>query len=1083
MILPRCCRASLALAGCVAATGLAADSVTLSRLPAPAAQPVDFIRDIEPIFARACLSCHGPEAQKGGFRLDSRTIAMTGGDHHAPNIRPGRSAESPLIHFVAGLVDDMVMPAKGERLTTEQIGLLRAWIDQGADWPDSADNFTPDNPLDWWSLKPLVRPVVPNIKSEIRSSKSEPNPKPEGRRAEIGGHNPTAGGSEPSDLVRFSNLGFRIFNPIDAFIVAKLEEHSLPQSPEADPRTLIRRLYFDLIGLPPTPEEVEAFVRECGGRSAEIGMSGKGAAADSAFHIPHSALERLVDRLLASPHHGERWARHWLDVVHYGDTHGYDKDKPRPNAWPYRDYVIRAFNDDKPYGRFVQEQIAGDVLFPGTQDGIVALGFIAAGPWDLISHVEVPETKTDGKIARHLDRDDMVMNTIQTFNSLTVQCAQCHNHKFDPIRQEDYYSLQAVFAALDRADRKYFADTALTHRFNELEGRQRRLGERKRALDEAVKNQAGPKLAELDTHLEAARKRRGNQRAEYGYHSAIANEQGTVKWVQADLGRSVVIDQIALLPCHDDFNNIGAGFGFPLRFKVEVCDDPEFRTGPIIVAARLKEDVRNPGTAPERFEAHGATGRYVRVTALKLAPRQDDFIFALAELQVLDSTGNNVAAGAPVAALDSIERPPRWARANLVDAIAPAPDPSGELARLQAEREALVERAAGPATHRELAEVNRSLAEVNAELGRFPKPDVVYAGTVHHGTGNFRGTGPDGGRPRPIHILHRGDVLKPGQPAAPGALTALAALPARFDLPPDHGEGDRRAALAKWLTDPHNPLTWRSIVNRVWHYHFGRGLVETANDFGRNGALPTHPELLDWLAVEFRDGGQSLKRLHKLIVMSATYRQQSNAERGAQNAESVPRSDFRDPSLADADNRFLWRMNRRRLEAEAVRDSVLFVSGRLDRRMFGPGFQDFVIEKPEHSPHYGYQLHDPDDPRSHRRSIYRFIVRSQLQPFMTTLDCADPSIQVDRRNQSLSPLQALTLLNNGLMVTMSKHFAAKLDAAAGTVAGKVDRAFREAVGRAPTTEEKQTLVAYAEQHGLANACRVLFNLNEFVFVD
>ncbi len=294
-------------------------------------------------------------------------------------------------------------------------------------------------------------------------------------------------------------------------------------------------------------------------------------------------------------------------------------------------------------------------------------------------------------------------------------------------------------------------------------------------------------------------------------------------------------------------------------------------------------------------------------------------------------------------------------------------------------------------------------------------------------------------------------------------------LSARFDLPPGHTEGERRAALARWLTDAQHSLTWRSIVNRLWQYHFGRGLVETPNDFGHMGALPTHPELLDWLAVEFRDGGQSFKKLHKLILTSATYRQSSA---GNSVSEKV-----------DGDNRFLWRMNRRKLEAEAVRDSVLFVSGQLDLSMGGPGFQDFVIDKPEHSPHYEYQLHDPEDPKSHRRSIYRFIVRSQQEPLMTALDCADPSMQVGKRNESVSPLQALALLNNALMLSMSKHFAAKLEQADGSLADKISRAYYEAIGHPPDASDLAGLAGYAHEFGLANFCRVLFNLNEFAFVD
>jgi hypothetical protein len=275
--------------------------------------------------------------------------------------------------------------------------------------------------------------------------------------------------------------------------------------------------------------------------------------------------------------------------------------------------------------------------------------------------------------------------------------------------------------------------------------------------------------------------------------------------------------------------------------------------------------------------------------------------------------------------------------------------------------------------------------------------------------------------------------------------------------------------LARWLTDAGHPLTWRSIVNRVWHYHFGRGLVETANDFGRNGQLPTHPELLDWLACEFRDSGQSLKQLHRLIVRSATYRQSSANDTAS--------------AALDSNNRFLWRMNRRRLEAEAVRDSVLAISGKLNRTMYGLSFEDFVIDKPEHSPHYEYSLHDPEDPKSHRRAVYRFIVRSQQQPFMTTLDCADPSMQVDRRNESLSALQALALLNNDFIIAMARYYADKLERIDCDLAEKIERAYQECMGIHPSREEMEMLVSYGRRQGLVNVCRLLFNLNEFVFVD
>jgi mono/diheme cytochrome c family protein len=761
------------------ATCLVVLSTPYSVLSAsPAADAIDFDRDVKPIFTRSCVSCHGPQKQRSSFRLDRKADALKGGDLGRAVV-PGKAADSPLIRYVSGTDPDVAMPPDSKkRLTATEVATLRAWIDQGAKWPDDGSESAAAEK--WWALKPFTQPTPPKVADRWART------------------------------------------PIDAFVLAKLREKGLKPSPEADRRTLIRRAYFDLIGLPPTFEEVEAF------------------AADPS----PDAYVKLIDRLLASPRYGERWARHWLDVVHYGETHGYDKDKPRPNAWPYRDYVIRAINEDKPYSRFVQEQVAGDVLFPGTVDGVEALGFIAAGPWDFIGHAELPEDKIDGKVARHLDRDDMAANTIGTFVSLTVHCAQCHNHKFDPIPQEDYYRLQAVFAALDRADKGYDPDPAVGRRRSELTQRLRVL-------------------------------------------SAVAGPSGAE----------------------------------PIRR--ELADLP-----------------------PQRF---------------------------------------------------------------------------------------------------------------------------VYAGTVHHGSGTFVGTGPTGGKTRPIRILPRGDVTKPGQEVGPGALSAVSELKAVFDLPPDHPEGERRAALARWLTDRDNPLVWRSIVNRVWLYHMGRGIVDTPNDFGKMGQPPTHTELLDWLAADFRDNGQSLKKLHRLIMTSAVYRQSS---------ASVPAFE-----TADAANAFYWRMTRRKLEAEAVRDSILLAAGKLDLSMGGSSFQDFQVEKPEHSPHYQYHLHDADDPKSHRRSVYRFVVRSKPQPWLAALDCADPSQQVDRRNQTITPQQALALLNSQLTAVMAKHFAARVEKLGDDTRDRLTAAVRIALGRSPSVDELNTLATYADKHGLANACRVVLNMNEFAFVD
>ncbi|NBW97220.1 MAG: DUF1553 domain-containing protein, partial [Planctomycetia bacterium] len=398
-----------------------------------------------------------------------------------------------------------------------------------------------------------------------------------------------------------------------------------------------------------------------------------------------------------------------------------------------------------------------------------------------------------------------------------------------------------------------------------------------------------------------------------------------------------------------------------------------------------------------------------------------------------------------------------WRRTNVIDGQSPAAA-NGALLALKAEREKLLAASREPAVAAELEKVTADLVATAEKKKNLPAMTMAYSVTSRIREGV----------PRPIHVLSRGNVLSPAHEVGPGALALVEPLGSRFSLRPDHAEGERRAALARWLADHENPLTWRSIVNRVWHYHFGQGIVATPSDFGRMGAAPTHPELLDWLAAEFRDGGGSLKAIHRLIVNSATYRQVSL---GIDAFEAI-----------DSGNQYFWRQHRRKLEAEAVRDAVLAVAGTLDLTMGGPGWQDFKVEHPEHSPHWRYDLADPEDRATWRRGVYRFIVRSQTQPFMTVLDCADP--RVEKRNQSISALQALALLNNGFMTTQARHFAERVEREAGSdPTAQVDLAVRLALGRAATDEERTALVTLTAAHGLANTCRAILNLNEFSFVD
>ncbi|MFO1004408.1 MAG: PSD1 and planctomycete cytochrome C domain-containing protein [Planctomycetaceae bacterium] len=967
------------------------------------------------ILERRCIQCHDAAEAKGKLSLELRDEALKGGDS-GPSIVPGKPDESPLWQQISGDTPDM--PKGLPSLSKAEQETIRQWIIDGASWPAEPLKDRRHEVTDWWSFQPLVRPSVPSV--AIHSVKGLPS-------------------AEKAPTVQ----------PVDAFLEQARRQVGLPPSPEADRATLIRRLSFDLIGLPPTAEEVNAFVAD----------------------REPLAYERLVDRLLDNPAYGERWARHWLDVVHFGETHGYDKDKLRLHAWPYRDYVIRAFNEDRPYGRFIEEQLAGDVLYPGTADGIEGLGFIAAGPWDFIGHAEVPETKIDGQIARHLDRDDMVTNTIQSFCSLTIQCAQCHNHKFDPISQEDYYSLQAVFAAIDRTEKSYDRDPQVAAQRATLKRELAAADSGIANLEQAIRDRAGEPLKTLDQQIsdleKQAKSKSGQYPAEFGYHSQIANQPDVEKWVQVELPAVTELKEVVLRPCHDDFNGIGDGFGFPESIRVQIADDAGFTSNVRTLATKALD---NPKLNAVRISAENQAAKFIRVTATKLAPRMNDFIFAIAEFEAITPTGVNAARGAMVTSLDSIEAGPRWGRANLVDGLYPGTmsDVSAQLALAKEQRQALWDASITAEQSTELTSLQQKRQEAQTQLSALPAQSVAYVGAVHTGGGAFTGTGAQGGKPRTIRRLARGSVTQPLEEVAPGALSAVASLTSRFDLSKEGPEGERRAALARWVASPDNPLTWRSAVNRVWQYHFGRGLVETPNDFGRNGGLPSHPELLDWLACELREH-QSIKQLHRQIVLSAAYRQISTI----------------DPAKAeiDSDNKFLWRMNRRRLEAEPLRDSVLATAGLLNKTMYGPSFQDFKIEKPEHSPHYEYHLHDPNDPQCFRRSVYRFLVRSQPEPFMASLDCADPSMQVERRNESASPLQALSLWNDAFMLTAARLAEERAASDKTPLEQQVAIAWFACVSRPIQADDLATLTELARTQGMGSVWRVLWNSNQFVFVE
>ncbi|MBU6302843.1 MAG: DUF1549 domain-containing protein [Verrucomicrobia bacterium] len=956
----------------------------------------DFEKEVAPLLEAKCLACHDAARRKGDFDLSTRASALS----HGTALVPGDPLASGMLEQVVG--PEPEMPKKEEPLSSAEVGILRRWIAGGAVWPATrvlVENRPRD--LDWWSLRP-----IPKTKGPVR---------------------------------------------VDEHIDRQLASKGLQPAPEADPVALIRRLTYDLTGLPPTPGEVAAFV-------------------DEASRDTGAAVAAHADRLMATPAFGEAWARRWLDVARYAETHGYDKDKPRMNAWPYRDYVIRSFNADKPYARFVREQVAGDILYPGTEDGLVALGFLAAGPWDYIGHAEVGEAKLDGRIAKHLDRDEMVSTVFNVFQSTTVQCAQCHHHKFDPVRMEDYYRLHAVFAAVDRADRVYAGLSPEEVRVrSELQKRLDALKAEQTKLKKEGDRVLAARTSGIDRRMAELRgKHGGTLPKQTGYHSALSPKQETLKWVQVDLGKSVRVDRVVLVPAYDDFNDIGAGFGFPLRYRVEVSADPEGKTGNRVVKDATGSDQPNPRNGEVTIDTAGAEFRHIRLTATKLAPRKGDYMLALGELEAFGGpAGENLAKGKAVTALDSIEARPRWSVSNLTDGViyreVADPVALAEFRSLEGRRAAIEAEVRDPVREARLAELDKLMTDLTAKLGAMPKGKMVYAASTEFAAqGAFRSTG---GKPREIRLLHRGDLKAPGDLMVPGAPPLWAGAADAFEAT---DEGRARAALAGYLTASDNPLFWRSIANRVWQWTFGEGLVGTGNDFGRMGLAPTHPELLDALAAQLRDDPrQSLKAVIRTLVTTRAYRRSSR---------SLPENE-----RIDANNTALWRANRRRLTAEEYRDSLLAVSGVLRRDdAGGPSFQDFVIEKPQHSPHYEYALHNAEDPASWRRSVYRFIVRSQPQPFLSVLDCADPSQSVARRDESTTALQALAQWNNRLVEVMSRKFADRLAREAGD---PVRNACLLAFGRPPSPEEDATLRAHFREFGPASLARVIFNLNAFVYLD
>lgn len=945
---------------------LVAPTLSLAQeKPAAAVRaPVDFATQVQPILAKRCFFCHGPDKSEAGLRLNQRESVMGELDSGSHAVVPGNIEKSELLLRVSSTAEGERMPPEGKPLTAEQIDTLRRWISEGAKWDEH------------WSFRKPERRAPPATKNSAW-----------------------------------------ITNPIDAFILAKLEQHGLSPAPRAEKATLIRRAFYDLTGLPPTPADVEAFLKD-----------------DSP-----KAYENLVDRLLESPRYGERWGRHWLDVVRYADTNSFERDGNKPHSWRYRDYVIRAFNDDKPYDQFVREQLAGDELPQVTNDSLIATGFYRLGLWD--------DEPADRLLAKFDVLDDIVATTGQVFMGLTVNCARCHDHKIDPIPQKDYYSLLAFFHGLTpngtggpNVERQIFPNAEARKKYDEqLEALETRRNQRQAAVSAIEK--------EFQTRYEQS-----------------LTTGGPVAAVDMDeLEYRFYRDHWDKLP---DFDNI----------------KPE-------TVAKLPTGLFDISPATRNTDIG-----FVFAGVLKV-PADGEYTFSLDS----DDGSKLIVDGREIINYDGIhgEGSPKQAKVSLKQGRVPVrldyfqrvfgfgltvkwSGPGFESRPLSAsakqkvvpENIAELIKKAGPKLLGE--EKVREYERSRAQLERLKNERVAaeYAMCVTE-------IGPEAPE---TFVLNRGNPHVPRDKVEPAFLSLLGGGTATIPTPaPGALTSGRRLVLANWIASSENPMTARVMANRIWQHHFGRGIARSTNNFGQLGDLPTHPELIDWLAFDFIDKGWSMKSLHKLIMLSSTYRMSSRPDKSA--------------LTKDPGNDLFSRFDMRRLSAEELRDSIHAVNGSLNLKMFGPGYYPTIsaeVLAGQSAPGSGWGKSSAEEQA--RRSVYIHVKRSLITPLLSDFDFADTDTSCAARFATTQPTQALGMLNGEFLNSQAAVLASRLKREAGD---DPEKQVRLALGLAFDREPDSATVArgvkflktYQMKHKLSPDqalkyyCLLVYNLNEFVYVD
>ena len=946
--------------------------ILLTSSSALAADPAGiafFEQKVRPVLVEHCYSCHSAEAKKlkGNLYLDSKAGWEKGGDSGEPVIVPGKPEASLLIRTVQHLEADMEMPPKRPKLPDAVIADLVTWVKMGA--PDPRDGVKIEakrGDKSWWSLQP---------------NKTDLN---------------TAG-------------------DIDDFVAAKLKEKGLDFNPPADPRALIRRMTYDLHGLPPTPEEVEAFVKDC--------------------QTNTRANKDLIDRLLASPRYGERWGRHWLDVIRFGESNGFERNFVIDDLWPFRDYVIKSINDDKPFNQLITEHLAGDVIGKDNPQVEVGSAFLVAGPYDDVGNQDIVAQKN----IRAATLDDMITATSGAFLGLTINCARCHNHKFDPIPTEDYYRLRAAFEGVTHG-RRVVATKEQREAFaaatKPLAAELKKLEAERASLDQAIETRAKaafaktkftrPKIDQNGTDESFAVTEA--KYLKFIIHGLTGDHQPAAKGKRAAGGK---LTEFQVWSAEDPNRNVAlASHGTKAEgAKSATAEDfPEAYGPQYCIDGMLGEAwfIGEPAVLTLTFAKPEKINRITFINARGDRSIDEEKVRGATPCEYEIQVSSDGETWRTVASDEGREP---WTPAHGIERARHDVMTTDDQAKLVA--------------------LNEQIAAAQAKLKAVPELPQMWVGTHT--------------QPKEPTFVHKGgDPMKPADAVVPASLSVLEQVAKPYELKPDADEGERRLALAKWITSDDNPLTPRVLANRVWQWHFGTGIVDTPSDFGFLGSKPTHPELLDYLASRLIANGWKLKPLHREILLSQTYLQ------SAAYRESAAKE--------DKNARLLWRFPPRRLSAEELRDTMLTVGGRLQLEPAGgPGFRLYRYLANNVSTYVPLDTHGPE---SFRRAVYHQNARASVVDVLNDFDLPDIAFAAPKRANTTTPLQALTLLNHSFTLDMAKALAARIQNG-----DAVTQAYRITFQRKPSAKEHEAAIHLIATHGTEAFCRALLNANELLYLE